>query len=280
MLQCATAGAPGDSGHTSRTRSHRLITWSNRRRRTRRTCFERWSRMSMPRSRSTRTRVGVHGLGVAAGADDVDGVPSPAVPATPPPSGNAAVARAQEQHTEPGAVDPGRSRRAPDHVRARAGGPGGARPPASVITRATRPGRGCSTRRACRRSSRRMVTSPPSREPAEVVRRQALSLARPGPSAHGPGGRCGQAHSAPATGRGARSGAGSRARRPVCSRVERELTASTVRRWHPDRSICIDRSRCVRVRRCAPAPGRCRCGRRRQTPSRRRGARRARRRTA
>ena len=63
MLQCAAIGAPGNSGQTSRTLSHSVMTRSKRLRAKRVSGFVGRPAMSMPRSAMTRTAFGCSGLG-------------------------------------------------------------------------------------------------------------------------------------------------------------------------------------------------------------------------
>ncbi len=57
-LQWIVRGPPANSGHTSRTRSHRLITMSKRHSRNASRCFEERPPMSIPRAAMTRTAAG------------------------------------------------------------------------------------------------------------------------------------------------------------------------------------------------------------------------------
>jgi hypothetical protein len=63
MLQWMASGSPGNSGQTSRTRSHSVITKSNRRRVNSLRCLDRLALISMPRWRMTRTAFGWTGFG-------------------------------------------------------------------------------------------------------------------------------------------------------------------------------------------------------------------------
>jgi len=63
MLQCDAIGAPGNSGQTSRTLSHSVMTRSNRLRAKRVSDFVELPEMSTPRSAMTRTAFGCSGLG-------------------------------------------------------------------------------------------------------------------------------------------------------------------------------------------------------------------------
>ena len=62
-LQWAVVGWPGNSGHTSLTLSHSVMTRSNRSLANRSRCFERWPEISRPRSDITRTAFACSGLG-------------------------------------------------------------------------------------------------------------------------------------------------------------------------------------------------------------------------
>ena len=63
MLQCTRSGCAGNSGHISRTRSHSVITKSNRCDRNSPRCLVRYALMSMPCFLMTRTALGCSGLG-------------------------------------------------------------------------------------------------------------------------------------------------------------------------------------------------------------------------
>ena len=143
MLQCTSSGCDGNVGHTSRTRSHSVITSSKRSETNSSRCLVRFALMSMPRVRSTRTAFGCSGFGSL-----------PALRASIAPRRHlldqrlgdlrpCAVAGAQEQH--PSATT--RTRRFVDRRarRRRGRAPDGAHRPRSGAPRGRRRGRSCSS---------------------------------------------------------------------------------------------------------------------------------------
>ena len=72
MLQCTSSGRDGNSGQTSRTRSHSVITVSNRWETNSSRCLVRFALMSMPRLLKDADGVGMQWLRMAAGARRFD----------------------------------------------------------------------------------------------------------------------------------------------------------------------------------------------------------------
>ena len=101
MLQCTRSGCEGNVGHTSRTRSHSVITSSKRSEVNSSRCLVRFALMSMPRVRSTRTAFGCSGLRVAPGAAGVDRSGRHLLDERLGDLRSCAVAGAQEQHPSP-----------------------------------------------------------------------------------------------------------------------------------------------------------------------------------
>ena len=147
MLQCATAGGPGKSGHTSRTRSHRLITWSNRCSANSLRCLDAPAAdVDAPFAHHAHG-IGVQGLGVAAGADRLRPGAAEALQDRLGHLGPRAVARAQEQHPHRPLGRPLDRAARRQRCQRRRGQPQAGvqapRPPRSAV-RDTLPGRGCS----------------------------------------------------------------------------------------------------------------------------------------
>ena len=179
-----TPGARGSSGQTSRTLSHRVTTRSKRSPAKTLRCFDSAPARSMPcSSRIDPHRVGVQGLGVAAGAAGLDPAAGADTDQRLGHLGPGAVARAQEQH-------PGRHRCRRCWAAGR-GGARGARPRRwPRAGRRSGAGRRCSRRRGRRPSC---AARTPSRRPAACRGGTRPGSGAPPPARSAPArsGRCG-----------------------------------------------------------------------------------------